>query len=276
MPQWKRGRGRRGKKKDVSSVEATGRIGQPKSTDPSKLQPLQPMYYDAHQPPAKPEAAPQPPVREQAPPPPALRARTPPPRKVEVETQPESPAVPPARPAEAMGQKPAEGKDAKKAPRGVVVLAIGLPGSGKTTWFKRRGVTPLSTDMLRTLLFDDSSEQRYQNLVFATLRSLLRARLIARMPWNYVDATNLSARERRQWIKMAKALGYEVQAVFFDVPLEVCLERNKKRERMVPEDVMQRMAAKLKTPTFEEGFSKVVVVRVKKKAGEDQAEEGSD
>src|SRR5579884_3208733 len=85
---------------------------------------------------------------------------------------------------------------AARPAHGVVVLAIGLPGSGKSTWFKRRGVTPLSSDLLRTILFDDITEQRYQGLVFSTLRSLLRARLIAKMPWNYVDATNLSSHER--------------------------------------------------------------------------------
>jgi predicted kinase len=117
--------------------------------------------------------------------------------------------------------------------------------------------------MLRTILFDDITEQRYQGLVFSTLRSLLRARLIARMPWNYVDATNLSPHERRQWIKMAKSFGYEVQAVFFDVPLEVCLERNSKRDRPVGDDVMHKMAERLKPPAFDEGFSKITVVRVK-------------
>lgn len=153
----------------------------------------------------------------------------------------------------------------RRASKGAVVLAVGLPGSGKSTWFKRRGVTPLSSDMVRHLLFDSPTEQRYQDLVFGTLRSLLRARLIARMPLNYVDATNLSPKERRHWIKMAKDFGYEVHAVYFDVPLEVCVERNQKRNRVVPEDVMQRMAAKLKPPTFDEGFSKIVVVRVKHK-----------
>jgi predicted kinase len=149
--------------------------------------------------------------------------------------------------------------------KGVVVLAIGLPGSGKSSWFKRHNITPLSSDLLRALLFDDPTEQRFQDLIFSNLRSMLKARLIARRPMNYVDATNLSPHERNGWIKLAKDYGYEVQAVFFDVPVEVCLTRNQKRERKVPEDAMRRMAGKLKPPTFEEGFSKITVVKVKQK-----------
>ena len=165
--------------------------------------------------------------------------------------------------AEPAPQPPAQGKG--RQPKGAVVLSIGLPGSGKSTWFKRHNILPLSSDMVRILLFDDVTEQRYQDLVFSTLRSMLRARLLARRPSNYLDATNLSAHERRSWIKLAHDFGYEVHAVFFDVPPEVCMERNRRRERNVPEDVMQRMAAKLRPPKFEEGFAKITVVRLKKK-----------
>jgi predicted kinase len=152
--------------------------------------------------------------------------------------------------------------------KGTVVLAIGLPGSGKSSWFKRHNIHPLSSDLLRELLFDDAQEQRFQDLVFSNLRSMLKARLIARRPMNYVDATNLTPHDRSSWIKLAKDYGYDVQGVFFDVPLEVCMERHQRRGHAVPEDIMRKMAGKLKAPTFDEGFSKITVVRVKHKEAE--------
>lgn len=243
---------RRRSKRGPNTSESTGKIGQEiPSNQPAPLVPLYPDGPPASAPAQQPQSRPEP--RQQG-----SRQRQQGPEwnvpagsgRLEVETQPETPVVPPPQPGE-------------RAPKGYVVLAIGLPGSGKTTWFGRRGITPLSSDLLRNILFDDVEEQRYQGLVFSTLRSLLRARLIARMPMNYVDATNLSIHERRQWIKMAKSFGYEVQAVFFDVPLEVCLERNRQRDRSVSEDVMRKMAEKLKPPVFEEGFEKITVVRVK-------------
>jgi len=173
------------------------------------------------------------------------------------EAMPQAPAIPVAVPTAP-----------SRPPKGIVVLAIGLPGSGKSSWFKRHNVTPLSSDMVRTLLFDDVREQRFQDLVFSNLRSMLKARLIARRPMNYVDATNLTPHERQHWIKLAKDYNYEVHAVFFDVPLEVCIERHQRRDLVVPEDVMRRMAAKLKPPSFPEGFAKITVVRVKKKDAE--------
>jgi predicted kinase len=160
---------------------------------------------------------------------------------------------------------PASPAAASRPPKGIVVLAIGLPGSGKSSWFKRHNVVPLSSDMLRSVLFDDVREQRFQDLVFSNLRSMLKARLIAKRPMNYVDATNLTPLERQHWVKLAKDYNYEVHAVFFDVPLEVCIDRHQRRDRVVPEDIMRRMAAKLKPPSFDEGFAKITVVRVKKK-----------
>ena len=51
-----------------------------------------------------------------------------------------------------------------------------------------------------------------------------------------------------------------MEAVFFDVPLEVCRERNTRRHRVVPEDAMAKMAAKLAPPGVEEGFLRVTAI----------------
>jgi predicted kinase len=275
MREWMRALMRRRGKRGANDSESTGKIGQ--EIPANQPTPLQPMYPEDKRNRAPAPSVVSPEVGDSAmnssvvtspaatdlvasepaeTAPEAVHSPAPVPPdegKLVVETQPESPSVPP----------PEAPSASQKDLKGYVVLAIGLPGSGKTTWFKRRGVTPLSSDMLRSILFDDITEQRYQGLVFSTLRSLLRARLIAKMPWNYVDATNLSAHERRQWIKMAKSFGYEAQAVFFDVPLEVCMERNSRRERTVSDDIMRKMAERLRPPSFKEGFTKITMVRVK-------------
>ena len=147
------------------------------------------------------------------------------------------------------------------ATRQRIVVLVGLPGSGKSTYLERSRVTPISSDLMRQLLADDATDQTIHGRVFNCMRYLLRHRLAIGRPVTYVDATHLTPEERKPYIDIARWYGCDAEALFFDVPVEVCMERNRGRARVVPEEAMQLMAAKLIQPSVDEGFSRVTVVR---------------
>lgn len=142
-----------------------------------------------------------------------------------------------------------------------IVLAVGLPASGKSTWFAQLGVQPLSSDAMRALLFDKEEDQTNHRVVFATLRWMLRKRLELRRPVTYLDATHLTRWERSPYMQLSKLLACELEALWFDEPFEVCLRRNAARERVVPEPAMRRMRDRFEPPSLEEGFSRITIVR---------------
>ena len=138
---------------------------------------------------------------------------------------------------------------------------VGLPGSGKSTYLQELGANAISSDAIRLLLVDDANNQTIHGQVFATMRYLLRRRIAVGRLVSYVDATHLTPSERAPYAHIAHALHCDLEAVFFDVPVDVCQERNRRRRRIVPEEVIAAMQARLVPPSAEEGFAKISVLR---------------
>ena len=140
-------------------------------------------------------------------------------------------------------------------------MLVGLPGSGKSTYVENLGGMALSSDEIRRLLSDDATNQNIHRRVFAVLRQLLKHRLELQRPVSYIDATNLTPQERRPYIQLAGLYDCEIEAVFFDVPVEECRRRNRARHRIVPDEAIALMAQRLVAPDVQEGFSRVSIVR---------------
>ncbi len=115
----------------------------------------------------------------------------------------------------------------------------------------------LSSDTIRLLLADDENDQSIHSRVFAALRYMLVQRLEIGRPVTYIDATHLTREERKPYVQIAREHHAEIEAVFFNTPLDVCLARNRQRSRHVPEDVLKTMAGKLQPPAYDEGFSRI-------------------
>ena len=141
-----------------------------------------------------------------------------------------------------------------------LIITVGLPGSGKSTYLANLGVNAISSDEMRRLLADDPANQTIHRRVFASVRHLIKQRLSIGRPQTYVDATNLTRWERRPYIRLGQLYGAAVEAIFFDVPLEICMQRNLQRNRNVPEIAMRDLARRLCPPSIEEGFTRIVTV----------------
>ena len=85
-----------------------------------------------------------------------------------------------------------------------LVVLVGLPASGKSTWLHDNQLFALSSDAVREMLTGDVTDQSINRLVFQTLRQLAAARVRAGVDLTYIDSTALTPWERRCWIRFGE------------------------------------------------------------------------
>lgn len=149
-----------------------------------------------------------------------------------------------------------------------VVLLVGLPASGKSYYAEqmKNDYDIFSSDAVRKELYGDASVQKNPADVFSLLQERARESLFDGKSV-VIDATNIISKDRAPYIEMGKTLGADsIRAVVFATPIDVCKERNAKRERSVPEYVYDKMMAKFEVPSLEEGFTDIEMVEYNKTA----------
>lgn len=130
-----------------------------------------------------------------------------------------------------------------------VWLLAGVPGSGKSTWVRKmvaeRGGIHCSRDEIRFSLLKDGEDYfaHEDDVVRLWTEKVHQAILSPDVDDVYIDATHLTEKSRAKVINSLPASDYTITTVFFDIPLDICLERNASRtgRAHVPEETIRNM-----------------------------------
>lgn len=144
---------------------------------------------------------------------------------------------------------------------GSITLLCGLPGCGKSTYLESLGnkKVVLCPDDFRLVLTGQEYYGPAEDSVWSHVKTA--ARVLVKSHDIVIDATHLTPGSRGQWTRIAKQIQVPINCIYFNIPYEVCLERNNARSRVVPTDVFERMASGLIIPMKEEGFDFVRHIR---------------
>ena len=116
-------------------------------------------------------------------------------------------------------------------PKLSLVVLIGPSGSGKST-FARKHFLPsevLSSDYCRGLVSDNENDQAATTDAFEVLHYIATKRL-ARGRLTVVDATNVQPEARAPLVHLARQYHCLPVAIVFDLPENICHERNRGRD----------------------------------------------
>lgn len=147
--------------------------------------------------------------------------------------------------------------------RPTLILLVGIPGSGKTTYAKNYieqnpNTTHLSSDAIRNELYGDENIQGNPGEVF----SLMQKRAIEALNNGHnviYDATNITRKDRQGIISVCPKFA-KIECHIIWAPIGVCIERDAARNRTVGKEVIDRMLKRFQAPYYDEGIDMIKII----------------
>jgi protein phosphatase len=112
-----------------------------------------------------------------------------------------------------------------------LVVLIGASGSGKSSFARKHflGTEIISSDYCRSIVCDDETNQAATTDAFELLHYIVAKRLKGGK-LTVVDATNVKPEDRKPLLQLAKDYHCFAVAIVFNIPAELCHDRNQQRE----------------------------------------------
>ena len=126
----------------------------------------------------------------------------------------------------------------------VLLLTVGLPRSGKSTWARATGYPVVNPDSIRMVLHGTAWRPEAEPMVWATANLMVQALFEAGHEVVVLDATNLTEHRRAEWNSKKWTTGY----VTFHTDEATCIARAEAGDRAYLIPVIQRMARDIEWP----------------------------
>lgn len=137
-----------------------------------------------------------------------------------------------------------------------LILTVGLPRSGKSTWAQQQGHPIVCADAVRVALFGGLWEELAEETVWATMSLMVRALFIAGNDTVILDTTCMTKFRRDKWKWKSSWEGKIPQWVrkyqVFDTSVEVCKERALATDQAYLLPVIDRMAGDFEEVAIDE------------------------
>lgn len=150
-----------------------------------------------------------------------------------------------------------------------LIITRAVPGAGKSFWIKNNNLEPytISPDVIRLMIQNPcitkngtlGISQENNKWVWDLVNIFLQRRM-ERGDFTILDCTSSKLKDLMQYCNLVDRYGYKFYVLdFSDVPLEVCKQRNKEREKykFVPEFVLDGMFNRIKSQVLPDSITVV-------------------
>ena len=133
-----------------------------------------------------------------------------------------------------------------------LILTIGLPRSGKTTWAKEQNCPIVNPDSIRLALHGKRFIKESELMVWAIAKYMVGALFLAGHDKVVFDATNTTEKRREVWKSFCFDINADFNFVVINTKASVCIERAmaEKDYEIIP--VIKRMAKETDVDSLKE------------------------
>lgn len=146
----------------------------------------------------------------------------------------------------------------------ILYFLVGIPGSGKSTWGENFAKTIcntvyISSDQLRVEMYNNVNDIEHTGLVFEEMKKRTKENLKNGKNVVY-DATNISSKKRISFLKELEKIDCKKVCFYLFTPIEECKRRNRNRERVLEDYIIDRMYRSLQIPMYHEGWDAIRIL----------------